>query len=594
MRNPKYSEMMNNLANLNKNGQILLTKSQVEAMAIENCVSRIPYDHDGKEMEIANECMNAKNVLIDSENSMRNKPMQLPYSKELSNWDTAQIMSMRDDLIVVAPKNKNSVKEEYTSDETKKFPFGIYQKNGKKQGIYVVTNDANGGIAEIARRYKPSSTKKDVQEIMDFLRNMLAARSECSNPYLVIVNNGIWDMHSKQLLPFSQNLVFTSKIRTNLNLNAKNCVFNISQDHTIWDVDSWLSTLGDKEFVFSIWEVFQAFCLRLAPIHKMVLFFSKVGNNGKGTLCQLIRNLIGEDVTANIPLEDFSKRFGLSKLPNASAIITDENNVNSFAKGWANLKAVITGDPVTIEQKYQESYDYSFHGLVLQCINDYIKGNDKTGSFQRRLHIIPFDQCFTGMERKYIKDELIYKQEVLEYILKVVLVDMPYRDSFTETSHTVAALHDYLLNSNSVDSFLEEVLPQSVWNLLPATDLLYEAYKCWYKKMVPSGKVIGKNDFIDDVKDYVTRNTKDNPNFEWEWTDSCRWNNHIDFSKREPLVEAYDIEPFRNICYGYSCYGNRPTGFTSTYLSQLKTKYSGLKRRNIVPPQGAVPTEPED
>ena len=591
MRNERYAKEMKNLMNL-PTGQILLTKTQVEARGIEGYISAIPSDHEGNEMKIAMECLEAKNVFVNTENTMRDKALVLALSKALTNHDIAQIVSMRDDIILIAPLSKTNKNGNYTPDEVKKFPFGIYQKNGRKKGIYIVTNDPNGGIAEIARRYQSTLNKKDVQEIMDFLRSMLAAKPECSNPYLVPVNNGVWDMSSKCLLSFSQDLVFASKIETNLNLTATNPVFDIAEDGTKWDVDSWLSSLGDKEFVLSIWEVLQAACLRLAPRNKMVLFFSTVGNNGKGTLCQLIRNLIGEDVTANIPLEDFSKRFGLSKLPNVSAIVTDENNVNSFSKGWANLKAVVTGDPVSIEQKYQDSYDYSFHGLVLQCINDYINGNDKTGSFQRRLHIIQFDQCFTGTERKYIKEELIYKQEVLEYVLKVVLVDMPYRDSFTETSRTIAALHDYLLNSNSVDSFLEEVLPQCVWNLLPATDLLYEAYKCWYRKTSPSGSTIGRNDFIDSVKDYIFRKIKCNPKFEWEWTDSCRWNNYIDFSLAEPLVSSYTIEPFWGVYQAlhYHCmYGNGTPDY-----SKIHTKYSGLKRRNVAQSQGAVTTEEDN
>lgn len=406
-----------------------------------------------------------------------------------------------------------------------------------------------------------------------------------------MILRSIWDMSKKHLCPFNPNWVFTSKIQTNLVVGATNPVFTNLPDGTTMDVEGWLSSLGDDEFVFIIKEVIQSCCLKLAPFNKMVLFFSTVGCNGKGTISQLIRNLIGSDVIANIPLEDFSKRFGLSKLPNANVVIADENNVNSFAKGLGNLKAVITGDPITIEQKHQDSYDFSFHGMVLQCINDYIKGNDKTGSFQRRLHIVEFDKSFTGAEKKYIKEDLIYRQEVLEYILKVVLVDMPYRDSFTETPRTIKALHNYLLNSNSVDSFLEEVLPHCVWNLLPATDLLYEAYKFWYRKTSPSGSTIGRNDFIDSVKDYITRKLKNDTTFEWEWTDSCRWNNYIDFSVDEPLVSNYKIEPFWNIyetSHYHSIYGNGTPDY-----SRIPTKYSGLKRRKFVTGQGTIEEKEE-
>ena len=57
--------------------------------------------------------------------------------------------------------------------------------------------------------------------------------------------------------------------------------------------------------------------------------------------------------------------------------------------------------------------------------------------------------------------------------------------------------------TNSVVSFLKEILPECKWDLLPATDFLYAAYKKWYSDFVPSGKVIGRNDFIDSVREFA-------------------------------------------------------------------------------------------
>ena len=107
---------------------------------------------------------------------------------------------------------------------------------------------------------------------------------------------------------------------------------------------------------------------------------------------------------------------------------------------------------------------------------------------------------FTGQQKRYIKDELIYRKDVLEYILKTVLVDMDYREAFTETAETRTALKAYVTATNTVAAFLDEILPQCKWDLLPATDFLYEIYKEWYRRISPSGKVIGRNDFLDSVK----------------------------------------------------------------------------------------------
>lgn len=371
--------------------------------------------------------------------------------------------------------------------------------------------------------------------------------------------------------------VFTNKIHTPLDFSVTNPHIYFDEDGSTLDVESWFQSLGDSEFVLNVLEVIQRACIPLAKHNKMCLFYNTYGNNGKGTICQLIRNLIGNsDDVVNIPLSEFSAEFGLANLPKATAIVCDENDMG-YIKGMANLKAVITGDSVTIKQKYQTAFDFSFNGLVLECVNELPRVDDKTKSFERRLHIIPFSASFTSNERKYIKGQFIYMDCVKKYILKKVLVDMEYRESFTETSLTKSALSEYRLYSNSVHAFLEEILPRCKWNLLPATDFLYEIYKGWYRKTVPSGKAIGRNDFIDGVKEYVNSSLKENPAFEWEWTDDTRSNGYIDPTVREPLLLEYQIT---TMATPMNISTNRP-------YPNLKLKYSGLKRRKVVAVQGA-------
>lgn len=507
-----------------------------------------------------------------SENKNRPDTNKLRYIKDIPDLAVAMLIAAREDVALIAPGDKSQTNREVNMTDEQRFqlPVGIYQYSGNNEGVWEVSNDPLGAFGILVEKYKPGATKKTKQEIFLLVKRRLRIIRKCVIPYYVAVNNGIWDMESKILFPFSEDLVFTSKIHTNLNLAAVNPV--ISTPDGDWDVDTFFDELGSPEFVKSILEVIQAACLPLAPRNKMVLFYNTAGNNGKGTICQMIRNLLGEEVVISIPIDEFSVKFALADLPHAIAIITDENNTNSFSKGLGNLKAVITGDVVKVEQKYEKSYNFAYRGIVIQCLNDMINGNDKSGSFKRRLHIIPFENCFTGKEKRYIKERLIYRTDVLEYILKMVLVDMDYREEFTETSATKAALELYTKTTNSVVAFLEEILPECKWDLLPATDFLYSAFKSWYRAVSPSGKVIGRNDFIDSVKEFVA--TDENMKLEWEWTDSTRSKGYIDCDKKEPLLDRYDLTAFMDNTFG--AYVNREF----VYEYRLKEKYSGLKRRS--------------
>ena len=508
------------------------------------------------------------------QNSVRVKGQKLKCPQDLPSLSIAVLIAARSDVALVSSGDKSQTdkKQNLTSEQRHSLPIGIYQTTGDNKGVYEITNDPYGAFGELVERYKPDATRREKLEVFTLVKSRLKVVEKCVIPYYVAVNNGIWDMKDKILHPFSQDLVFTSKIHTNLNLAATNPVITIPEDNSTWDVDTFFSELGSPEFVESIKEVIQAACLPLAPRNKMVLFMNTAGNNGKGTICQLIRNILGKDSVVSIPITNFSKQFELANLPHACSVICDENDVSSFSQGLGNLKSVITGDTVSIERKYKESFDYSFHGLVLQCVNDFPKGDDKSGSFRRRLHIIPFENCFTGAEKKYIKDRLIYRTDVLEYILKMVLVDMEYREQFTETAATKKALESYVKTTNSVVSFLQEILPECKWDLLPATDFLYSAFKSWYREVSPSGKVIGRNDFIDSVKEFVA--TDENMKLEWEWTDSTRSKGYIDCDKKEPLLDRYDLTAFMDNTFG--AYVNREF----VYEYRLKEKYSGLKRRS--------------
>ena len=515
------------------------------------------------------------NNAIDLQNSIRQKGDKLKRQKDLTPYSIAMLIAARGDVALIGEGDKSQTGrvKQYSVKERNKLPVGYYQADGYNKGVWEADNTPDNNFSVLAVKYKPTITQKEKKEAFGYLKNMLTVIHKCVVPYYAPVNNGIYDMLNKKLLAFSPDIVFTSKIHTNLNVSATNPYIPVPEENNaLWNVDDWLDSLGSRSFVESIKEVIQAACSPLVPRNKMVLFLSFSGNSGKGTICELIRNLVGHEATISIAISEFSAPFGIADLPNATAIVTDENNVDEHIKDLRVLKAVITGDVVKINQKYEKSYDFQFRGLVLQCINSHLDLSDKTDSLKRRLHIIPFPNCFTGdgTEKKYIKERLIYREDVLEYILKMVLVDMPYKEEYTETEETKEALSEYESFTNNTVAFLDEVLPTAVWNLLPATELLYEAYKKWSVIVNPSGKILGRNEFIASVKMYVKSHTRTEPDYEWEWTDSTRTINYIDLDVCDPIASEYDISPFTVVVH------------TGNGYKMLKEKYSGLKRRNVI------------
>ena len=202
--------------------------------------------------------------------------------------------------------------------------FGFYCSSGPHQGTYLTSETE---IARIARLYNGRLTREDIKNIFQNLSERAPKVYRCSNPDLVPVNNGIFDYKSKKLLDFTPDLVFTAKSKVNYNPLAKNVVIHNDSDGTDWDVETWMRSLSDDpEIVNLLWQVLGAILRCNVKWNKSAFLMSSQGNNGKGTLCELMRGLCGKGTYVTLPLSDFGKDFMLSPLEHASSIITDEND----------------------------------------------------------------------------------------------------------------------------------------------------------------------------------------------------------------------------------------------------------------------------
>ncbi|MCD2492466.1 phage/plasmid primase, P4 family [Lacrimispora sp. NSJ-141] len=302
--------------------------------------------------------------------------------------------------------------------------IAVYVAEGEKAGIYDVSLLS---IERLARVYNPQFSIRDVKEVMAVLLSESPCVKRCDDQNLIAVNNGIFDYKNKVLMPFDPKYVFTAKSDTDLIKDAPNPVIHNDADGTDWDVVSWMDELSDDpEVVQLLWEILGAIIRPSVRWNKSAWLYSTMGNNGKGTLCTLMRNLCGEGAWASISLKAFSQRFMLEPLRHVSAIITDENDTGTFVDDAAALKSVITGDPFQMDIKHKDARKARFTGFMVQCVNEPPRLKDRSESMYRRLLIIPMNKRFEGRERKYIKDDYLHRREVLEYVLSHLMYETDY------------------------------------------------------------------------------------------------------------------------------------------------------------------------
>lgn len=285
------------------------------------------------------------------------------------------------------------------------FDIGVYQTSGDNEGTYDVSED---GLTRLIRSYDSAITIRGVYETIAVLRSVCPHVERCHDRDLIAVNNGVYDYGNKMLLGFDPEFVFTGKVRVDFVNNAKNPVIHNDEDGTDWDVVSWMGELSDDESIVRLlWQIVGAVIRPGVSWNKSAWFYSTSGNNGKGTLCSLMRNLLGRGSWESISLKDFSSPFMLEPLMRISAVITDENDTGTFVDDAAALKSIITGDPFQLNRKFKEPRTVLFKGFMVQCVNELPRLRDRSESMYRRLLVVPFEKRFEGVERKYIKNDYL-------------------------------------------------------------------------------------------------------------------------------------------------------------------------------------------
>ena len=557
------------------------------------------YESTGKSLPdlrvLTRQCITAINAATDLENEARlarkvertvqnggdpakarlGNDERIYHATRLGPAQIAQIISRTHTLVNIAPSNR------YSDPDTDLLTIYVDDPKSPDYGLHV---PAEAPVQTLSRQLNMNITTAEMKEVMFHLRVEAPRRERDTCRDWVPVNNGIVDYRTKELLPFTPEAIFTSKSQVNYNPNAQNPVFHNNDDGTDWDVESWMREVaGSQDLAEVIWQTIGATLRPYVRWNKSAWYYSESGNNGKGSIIELARQLLGSRAYASIPLNDFSKEFALEPLTQASAILVDENDVGTFIDKAANLKAIITGDVISINRKFRTPISYQFHGFMIQCLNEFPKIKDKSESFYRRQLFIPFTKCFTGAERKYIKNDYLRRTELLEYVLWRVLNMEDYYE-FNQVEETQIALNEYKSFNDPVRAFWGDHNQDFAWDLLPYS-FTYDCYKKWMAETMPSSQPLGRNTFIKDIAaacakqpgeilDYYLDGTLTLQEAEAKWVALGTQDKMPSaglMTHSEPMIEQYDLVD----AWGAP---NFPAGSAARSIPNPKRYYAGLVR----------------
>ena len=253
-----------------------------------------------------------------------------------------------------------------------------YEDAGPDEGLYV---PAEQHIRRLARQYHYTISPKDLNAVVECVRDSVPLLVESEDGDVVALANGLFDLRSKELRPFSPEVVLTSKASVAFRADATTCPVIDG-----WRVDEWIRELAnnDPEVEQLFWQIIAALFRPGHEFNKAVLLYSPTGSNGKGTFVELLRNLVGLKRVATLSISNFGERFLPEKLRNAFCVLSDENEVGDFLRRAGSFKAWITHDWISLNAKYGPMRDIKGRGLCFFCVNELPSSKDKSESFYCR------------------------------------------------------------------------------------------------------------------------------------------------------------------------------------------------------------------
>lgn len=363
---------------------------------------------------------------------------------------------------------------------------GLYLYDFEK-GIYIFSVlEIETLITTLENRYSP----RKYIEVIKHIKTQTKYVEKLENENLIACNNGIFNLNTKQLEPFTPNYYITSKLTTNYNINAVH-EYNINYRNT-FDIDNWLIEISnnDTEINTLLWQIMNE---AINPNFTRRKFGVMLGNgkNGKGTFQTLLYNLIGKGNIATLKPPQFNSQFQKSQLINKVCNIGDDISTRPLDE-IDTLKSIVSGDPITIDRKNKEPITQEFKLFLLFSANAMPIIKEKTDAVLDRLLIIPFNADFQGQkENRYIKTKHIKNKYVLEYVLyKLLYLDFEY---FIEPKASREALRDYSIKNDSIKGFvIDEYIPSNIHLIerVPISIIrqLYEKY-CNDEGIKPQGRI---------------------------------------------------------------------------------------------------------
>jgi len=365
-----------------------------------------------------------------------------------------------------------------------------------KNWLYTILGDAFYATEDGVSPWNP--TPQSVGGVLEVLKNhVLLPRDKilaggCVNPYenpigrLVGVANGLLDPRTRTLHDFNPGYFNTYSLPLEYDPDAG--------DPTLWleKLDEWFA--GDKGAILLIRLWFCAVLLGETK-HQRSLLLVGPRRSGKGTIRDVLLELLGRSNVATLRWQSLGGDFGLQPLPGkALAVVPDMRlGKGDHSQALEMFLALVGNDHPNVKRKGTTDWEGLLEVMVMILTNEIPAAvRDSSGAFAGRVVIARTRKSFFGKEDKNLIDKL---RAELPAILKWALesVEDLERLGLPEPKSSASDREQLNESSSEISVFVEEMcgLDPDRWTEKTA---LHHTFNSW-RRMRGSDRDIPINTF---------------------------------------------------------------------------------------------------
>lgn len=279
---------------------------------------------------------------------------------------------------------------------------------------------------------------------------MAAPVAHYAHQKFIAVKNGVLNIDTLELLPFSHEMVVPNQIPHNWNPTAE-CLA----------VDEVLDRIScDDPELRAILEEAPGYALFRRSEYGATFFLTGRGKNGKSTYLDMIKRFLGAKNYSAISFKAIDERFKTAELVGKLANIGDDIG-KLFIQDSAAFKNIATGNTINVERKGENPFDFDPYAKLFFSANEMPRIHDISDGLSRRLWMIPFNARFDKNDPNYdpfIIDKLRTSQAMERFLFLAVMAlrRIVERKGLIEPNSVVTEKRQFEKHNNPIKLFLDD------------------------------------------------------------------------------------------------------------------------------------------